>query len=177
MPNISVGGQSVYTVTAGIKFSDGTSQNTAAVPTPPTPSPVLVATINLTSAQLLALSTTPVLLLPAPGAGLYYFVQSYILEYTFGGVAYSSGAHTQDCFINWGGQAINSANFIMQMNWAAAGGFIENTSSVFASGPCGNVPYSVAVANNNSLYFGVPNALSLGNGSLKVTVTYSVLPV
>jgi hypothetical protein len=136
---------------------------------------VQVVTVNLTSAQLLALSTTPILLVPAPGAGKYIFALDYILEYTYGGTAYSSPLHTNNCMINWLGQTINSANFVMEFDWALAGGFIESTSSMLASGPCGNSPYSLAVATNNGLQFGAPNALTLGNGTLRVTLTYIVL--
>jgi hypothetical protein len=144
------------------------------------PTPTLVGpgsfqlvTVTLSSAQLLALSTTPITLLAAPGAGLYYFPQCYILENIFGTVAYSTPLSTNNCFINWGGQAINSANAPMSFDWGTS--FIKATSSCLALGTCGNGFMSLSVAVNNSLVFGAPNALTLGNGTLKVTLAYSIL--
>ena len=137
----------------------------------------VTTTTNITSAQLLALSTTPITVAPAPGVGLYLCPISYVLEYTYGGTAYSSPAHTNNCFINWGGQTVSSANFVMSFDWALAGGFIESTVSCLALGACGNSPIALSVATNNSLIFGAPNALTLGNGTLKVILTYVVLPV
>ena len=135
----------------------------------------LLATITLSSSQLLSLSTTPVVLVPAPGAGLYLFPHSYMLEYNFGGTAYSTPAPTNNCWINWGGQAINSSNGPMSFDWGVS--FIKSSSSVLALGVCGNGLISLAVAENNSLMFGAPNPLSNGNGTLKVSLTYSILSV
>lgn len=47
----------------------------------PYPAPT-VATVDITSAQILAMGTTPIELLPAPGAGMYYDVEKVVLEYT-----------------------------------------------------------------------------------------------
>ena len=138
----------------------------------------VTTTTNITSAQLLALSTTPITVAPAPGVGQYLCPIYMILEYTYGGTAYTSGAHTQDCFLNWGGQVINSSNAIALYNWAnATTGIIEATQSCIFLQPCGNGLMNMSVIANNSVIFGAPNPVTLGNGTLKVILTYVVLPV
>lgn len=168
-----MGADSVYTYTKGINFADGTVQTTAAGS-----SSVLTASVVLTKAQLLALSTTPILIVSAPGAGLYILPYAYSLEYTYGGTAYHTPATTNNAFFGWTGEAINSVNSpIAFTGW---GIFIENTFSCFAFGTMGNaanVGINVASAANQGIEFGVPNALTLGNGTLKVTLVYSILPV
>lgn len=52
----------------------------------------------LTSAQLLALRTTPVSIIPAPGPGKYIQVESMIMRSVFGGTAYTLNAGTLKMF-------------------------------------------------------------------------------
>jgi hypothetical protein len=51
---------------------------------------VQVATVTLTSAQLKALNTTPVQIIPAPGAGKVIALLGGFAQYNFGTVAYTS---------------------------------------------------------------------------------------
>jgi len=136
------------------------------------------ATISLTSAQLLALSVTPVQLLPAPGAGLYYWPIAYAMDYTFGGIAYSVTGHTQDCFITYGNPPAAATNELVVYNWASATtGIIDAALSCLFQGVCGNGLVTTSIANNAPLVFSAPNAVTLGNGTLKITLTYLTLPV
>lgn len=137
-----------------------------------------VTTVSLTSAQLLALSTTPVQLLPAPGAGFYYWPVAYAMDYTFGGTAYSSPAHTNDCFITYGNPPASAANELVIYAWAnASSGIIEATQSCVFQGVCGNGLVTSSIANNAPLMFSAPNALTLGNGTLKISLYYTILSV
>ena len=133
-------------------------------------------TVTLTSAQLLALSTTPIQIVAAPGAGKYIFPVSYALEYIFGTHAYSTPAKTNNAFFGYTGNAINSINSPMALTgW---GTFIENTFSCLMFGVVGNaanVGITLSQIVNQGIEFGVPNALTLGNGTMKVTLTYMVL--
>lgn len=136
----------------------------------------LIATIAITSAQLLALSTTPIVIVPAPGAGKIIFPQSYMLEYLYGGTAYHTPLTTNNAFFGWTNEAINSTD--APIAFAGWGVFIEKTASVLAFGPVGNaanVGIVLANAENQGIQFGVPNALTLGNGTLKVTLVYSII--
>lgn len=170
-----MGGNSVVTNTEAILFADGTLQTTAA--TGGTPA-VQQASVTLTSAQLLALSTTPVTLIPAPGVGFYLFPQYYVMEYTFGGTAYSSPAHSNACYFTLGPPPVTTSNEIVVYDWASATtGIIESAVSCLFYGLCGEglVPFTIGV--NAPLVFSAPAALSLGNGTLKITVNYSVVAV
>lgn len=143
----------------------------------PGPQNVFIVTVTLTAAQLLALNTTPILIVPAPGAGNIIFPQSFMLEYLYGGTAYHTPLTTNNAFFGWVGQAINSIDSpIAFTGW---GVFIETALSCLAFGPTGNaanVGINLANAENKGLQFGVPNALTLGNGTLKVTLVYSIIP-
>jgi len=155
----------------------GTSGGNVAVgPSPAVPSNILIATVTLTSAQLLALSTTPIPLVAAPGAGKYIFPQMFVLEYLFGSVAYHPTASTNNAFINWTGQAINSNNAPVAIpGW---GVFIAATASSVLFGSVANAAasaISLASATNKGLNFGIPNPVTLGNGTLRVTLVYSIL--
>lgn len=141
------------------------------------PVDVQAVTVQLTSAQLLALSTTPVSIVAAPGAGFYVFPIAYALEYIFGTKAYSTPAKTNNAFFGWAGEAINSTN--SPIAFAGWGTFIENTFSCLAFGPVGNaanVGIATSASANKALNFGVPNALTLGDGTLKITLVYAVIP-
>lgn len=139
---------------------------------------VFFTEVTLSSAQLLALNTSPVLMVNPPGAGFCLFPLGYCLEYKFGTHAYSTPAKTNNCFFGWTGQAINSVNSpIAFTGW---GTFIENTFSCLAFGIVGNaanVGITLTGAANAGIQFGVPNALTLGDGTLTVTLMYSVVKV
>lgn len=136
---------------------------------------VQTVTVSLTAAQLLALSTTSIQIVAAPGAGNYILPIAYSLEYIYGGTAYHTPATTNNAFFGWSGSTINSVNSpIAFTGW---GVFIENTFSCFAFGTVGNaanVGITTASSINTAIVFGVPNALTLGNGTLKVTLMYTI---
>jgi hypothetical protein len=138
-----------------------------------------VVTVSLTKAQLLALSVTPIQLVPAPGAGLYLWPIAFLMEYTFHTTAYSSPAHTQDCFITYGNPPATTENEAMFYNWAnATTGIIEATHSCIYQGVCGSGSLvTLSVATNAPLMFSAPNALTLGDGTLRVMVSYATLTV
>jgi hypothetical protein len=136
---------------------------------------VLIATASLSSAQLLALSTTPILLVAAPGAGKYISPIGFTLEYTYGGTAYSTPLNTNNAFINYVGQTINSTNAPIAIpGW---GVFVKSTASSLLINPVGNAAATITLASalNQGMQFGAPNALTLGNGTLKVIMSYTII--
>jgi hypothetical protein len=170
-----MGGSNVATNTDQINFADGTVQTTAAT-TSHTPPVLQQVTVTLTSAQLLALSTIPITVIPAPGVGFYIFPQDYTMEYTFGGTAY---AGTGNCsFIFGPPPVVNPTNLITLYNWTAAtSGIIHAAFSCVFIGICGEGLTPITSINNAAVVFTAPNALTLGNGTLKITINYSVLPI
>jgi len=47
--------------------------------------------VNISSAQILAIDLSPIELLPPAGVNKYYDIESIIIEYTFGTIAYGAG--------------------------------------------------------------------------------------
>jgi hypothetical protein len=137
------------------------------------------ASVTLTSAQLLALSTTPITIIPAPGAGFYIAPSYGYMQYHFGGTAYTSPAVGNDCYLLYGPPPeVNPTNLIMLYDWAAtASGIIKATASTTFIFICGEglVPYTTC--NNAAVTFSAPNALGAGNGTLTITLNYSILPL
>jgi hypothetical protein len=135
--------------------------------------------VTLTSAQLLALSTTPITIVPAPGVGFYIAPSYGYMQYHFGGTAYTSPAVGNDCYLLYGlPPEVNPTNLIMLYDWAAtASGIIKATASTTFIFICGEglVPYTTC--NNAAVTFSAPNALGAGNGTLTITLNYSILPL
>jgi len=152
---------------------------TAAIAAAAAANPMKQVSVTLTSAQLLALSTTPTTLVPAPGAGFYIAPSYGYMQYHFGGTAYTSPAVGNDCYLLYGPPPeVNPTNLIMLYDWAAtASGIIKATASTTFIFICGEglVPYTTC--NNAAVTFSAPNALGAGNGTLTITLNYSVLPL
>jgi hypothetical protein len=158
----------------GVVFPDSTIQTSAAAA-----SIFKQVSVTLTSAQLLALSTTPITLVPAPGAGFYIFPTYFTMQYHFGGTAYTSPAVGNDCYFLYGNPPeVNPTNLIMLYDWAAtASGIIKATASCTFIGICGEGLTPYTTVNNAPVIFTAPNALGAGNGTLTITLNYSILPL
>ena len=177
MSQTRMGGSSVDANVLGIRFLDGSYQTAAAEQNSAGITVAKQVTVILTSAQLLALSTTPVQLIAAPGDGLCLFPQYYVMVYTFGGVAYTTQSNKGNCFFTYGNPPANSGNQVVVYSWAdpVVGIIAAMQSSIFL-GVGGEGLVSVNKANNAPLMFSAPNALAQGNGTLKITINYSVVP-
>ena len=82
--------------------SDGTNW-TSSAPT------IYSATLNLTNAQIKALFTTPITIVPAQGAGTVITVTSIIVKYIYGGTnAFTGGGNLNIRYTNTTGQSINA---------------------------------------------------------------------
>lgn len=140
-----------------------------------------IAQIRLTTAQLLALSTTPVTIIPAPGAGKYIVPQIFTGQLTFGGTPFSiANGGAGSTYLFWAGLGTGSAGSTAVGNMAdsAANGGMDYTASgsqlfIF---PCLTEP-SVPAASilNQSLQIIMDDALTLGNGSMVITMSYIVV--
>lgn len=57
----------------------------------PNPITTTTAIVNITSAQILAMGSTPIELLPAPGVGKYYDIERIFIEYSLNTTPYTWG--------------------------------------------------------------------------------------
>lgn len=85
-------------------------------------------TVNISSAQILAMGSTPIELLPAAGVGKYYDIEKVIIEYTYISGTYGSiypvfqqGDKTNYGLIGWDGTTFPLESCIFVINDTAIG--------------------------------------------------------
>lgn len=127
-------------------------------------------TVPITSAQLLALNTTPVQLLPPPGAGFVISIMGAVAAYKFGTVPYTVPSNTN-----------------LELRYTPAGlnvpipcpGLLDQSvnTDIYRS------PYYVpgwtqplSAVDNNAVTMGLTSGktLTLGDGTLEITIIYII---
>lgn len=134
---------------------------------------VFSATLTLTSAQLKALHATPIQIVPAPGAGLALMPLSATAEYVFVTPAYSGV--TNAIIVIAPAATLGSSNEPIQM---MAAGFIDQTASQLSVTPAQTVAAAAADFSNTALMVANEQGsgeFTTGNGSLKITLYYTVI--
>lgn len=137
----------------------------------PDQSSVKVARVTLSSAQVLAIKTTGVNVVPAPGTGLAISPVLWTINYTFNTTPYTDGGGSLGLF--WGtggvgvGATITTAGFWDQSvsRYAQANAFSRGAVS---DSQVANKPATVQQTTAN------PTG---GDGTVTVTVAYMVVPV
>jgi hypothetical protein len=132
---------------------------------------ILTGGRQITSAQLLALKTTPLQLVPAPGAGLAIIVHSISLKINFGTVAYTLNAGTLKLFLG------TTANAVALTGDLSA--LLTQTSSKENLGVPALATGVQTVANteNQGLFLGNDGAANytLGDGTLDIVLQYQIV--
>jgi hypothetical protein len=141
------------------------------------------AFVTITSAQLLAMNTTPVVLIPSPKpasgtANLYISPQYFSVVYQAGTIPYSGTTSGGTFFFGWGTTKSKIANTlaveILDQNFVDQPASLlaitgADTSSTFAAlSDIINKPFSMYLDTDT---------LTAGNGTLLVTIQYSVVQV
>ena len=127
-------------------------------------------TVSLSSAQLLALNTSPVTIVPAPGAGSYILVLVTSYELIYGSSPYSLAGDPPG--LAYGGNAIYPAD----QGWNVSSFTGSSSSVAFVAGPgsIGFVPTSNVSNQPVKLVADIGNPTS-GNSTGKVTVLYATV--
>jgi Flp pilus assembly protein TadG len=121
----------------------------------------------LTSAQVLSLFTTPVVLVPAPGANYYIDVISVVVTLNYNSVAYAGANALQISYTNGAGAAATTSNVSNAfLNAGVTAGF--KTAGKDAVTPVAGAPLVASVLTAN------PTA---GNSTLLVDVVYRIAQV
>lgn len=133
------------------------------------PAGVQVATVTLTSTQVLAIFTTAVTVVPAPGSGLALVPLNAFFNYHYGGTAYTDGGGNLALFGNGTG---NYTSF-------ATAGFWDQSASKVKAIPSLTATSSIGLPAIESALTVQQTAANptLGNGTVTVTVAYIVVPV
>ena len=135
---------------------------------------IQVATV--TSAQLLSLTTTPAILISSPGPGRLIFPQAIAFEYIAGTVPYTVTGNDMQMYIGWSGtEPLTTNNNLATVPDAT---FVDqSTSQIFISSGYSASSTPVSQAVNQSLVLGIVDTLTLGNGSLAISISYSIISI
>jgi hypothetical protein len=143
-----------------------TQLNTATVPLS-----IFKSVVNVSSAQILSMYTTPVLLVPAQGSHKFIFVHDVFVEYARGATSYSNGSGVSFQYGNAGSDT--STTIFMSSNIDLTG-----AASDFAGDPV--IPFttfgSLSDWLNQGIYVGTSvNSFINGDGTLRIEVFYTIV--
>ena len=124
---------------------------------------VMEATVNLTSAQILALNTTPIEIVAAPGAGYYIEVVSGVVALDATATGYA--ANDDIDLVYSSAPTVKCAT----ADGALAGTSDKNTSIIKIAG--------AVIANNALQITDVDGNPTTGTGTAKVTVAYRIVAI
>lgn len=128
-------------------------------------SPYASREVSLTSAQILALATTPVELVPAPGAGKVLQFLGALLILDFGTIAYTENA--DNLTINYTDEAGLTASEVIECT-----GFIDQTNDeMITAVPVKDI---VPVANAALVLSNENDQFADGDGVMRVKILYAV---
>jgi len=150
-----------------------------------TGSDLTTATVTLTALQIKTIATTPVLVLPAPGANLTHMILQVLAHYRFGTMVYTLGSMTQlilsyTTFSNNGPWYVgNAVGFLDQTGDSYVHGTGFKTGYDNGGSPPSSPPQIVVnsplyiTADHNPVAAGSPPAF--GDGTLTLTILYSTI--
>lgn len=130
----------------------------------------ILATVRITSAQLLAISTSPVTIVAAPGAGFKILPIAASIEYNFLASAYH-GLDIPDLYYGAGtsGASMGASGVISAID--------GSTSSDTITAPLKAQTAAKASCENLGLVFADDQNWTGGGGSLIVNLVYVIVPV
>lgn len=134
--------------------------------------------VNISSAQILAMGTTPIVLLPVLPALSYYDIESILLEYTFDSTNYTIAEPLYAYFGNAeyftiSERIINGNASVLK---ARVAGVIDQDLVATGTGAFINMDIDVNVGGDTSLLLTTWNNTdpTLGDGTLRAIITYTV---
>ncbi len=134
--------------------------------------------VNITSAQILAMGNTPIELLPAAGANMYYDIEKVILEFAVGSTAFDNLGLISLFYSSTGANVFSTEadNLIGDLDDL----IIKTTASGSYVKGAGEQVFVPSFRKNDSLLLiatdasGTPLDPTLGDGTLRAIITYTV---
>jgi len=124
--------------------------------------------VSLNTAAITGMFATPVELIPAPGANKFIVVEAVVIDYTYGGTAFTGGG---------------TISFVYGTSGSNASGTMGG--ALFTTGTTDRLGWSIANGNNSNTRTSVVNqavnitnatgAFATGNGSAVVKLVYRVM--
>jgi hypothetical protein len=125
--------------------------------------------LNLSSVDILALNVTPIQILPAPGAGKTYIGHEGQIIYYAGGVPYTIAGGSFIGYVF----ALGGTSFWIEY----VDNLITLATSAVKQGFAGGTAIDLTVATNAALLVQLTSAATLGNGTVRLILDYSVVDV
>lgn len=117
--------------------------------------------VSLSSAEILALDATPKTLIAAQGAGTFIRLHAVTMKLNYGTTTYTGGA--------------------LRVKYTSGGSFVitnssyTNSSSIIFNPALATTQIFTTSAENDSLVMDAASTVSVGDGTLDVYLTYSVI--
>lgn len=131
--------------------------------------------VTLTSAQLLALQSTPVQCIPAPPPGYFIDLWGVVLQYKHGSTAYTIGGTSPTFQFEYTGQSTGILNMVPTgLVDQAADTILSNEPAVTLAAFARSVSEALGIEVKLA---GTTPSLTLGNGVVIASLTYAVQPL
>ena len=129
------------------------------------------ATVTLTSAQILNLAATPITIVPAPGSNKTILLTNVLAHYRYNSTAYTINGAGGNFLIGFPG--VTSSAYLTILGQTS---FIDQTSDQYLQSYAGGIAaFSASEQVNQPLQITVENDPKLGNGTVTLTILYSVV--
>jgi hypothetical protein len=127
---------------------------------------------TITSAQLLALHTTQVILVPAQGPNLVVLPQQFTAIYEAGSTPYTVTGTDRFMYVGYPTQTFDANHAPIAIPDAT---FVDQASSqLYISSAFQSNPIPLSEATNQPLVLTINDTLTLGNGIVKLVISYTV---
>ena len=138
-----------------------------------------IASVRISNSQLLNMSTVPVIIIPSPGPGKYISSQAISVQLDVGTIPFQiSNSGAGNTYLYWAGFSPTTLNAILYFADTSANEGMDYTnasSQIFIYPSLMLNSLSLSDVLNQPLVMSMDDALSAGNGTMQVVVSYTIV--